>query len=477
MNTIKLGLVFRILLVTGLLTLLSSHPAVAAGSLAGNARQGEAAPAGSYLATPSDSALATPFTIPELPEGSTPPTLDGACGKSEYYGGLITGFTDGPSGTGTGIVYLLHDATNLYMCIQSPVGTDSARFDSLYLDPQGDGSTYTFANPNDFSLRLDFDGNKNTFVGDGAANGWTDVSDPDNNLWKGLATTGSSGDVAEYLLPLANFNIYNCVTLFGIAGYHHWFSTTGDDYGWPSGQYFDQPGTWQPVVLGGSGCGYAGNLAYVYKNNTADAISFFNSLSSFGYTVTLVPLSSVLATDFSQFDLTVIADDTGDLNIWGDPPSDTAAQVAQIVASNKPILGLGEGGYAFFGRLALYIGWVNGWHGPEDYVTRAAGSPPAIFSGVGPDPVQYTTSPTNSVGIDTAISHPANVTLMAMEYPPVDLQPHATIIQQGCRMLWGNSGNPNLMTEDGYQLFRNTVSYTRRLNCISWSIFLPMVMH
>lgn len=454
MKTPKGNLLSRPFLVISLLTLLLfNSPAAAAGAVKANDDK--------VRSVPTARLAPSPLTIPGALAGSKSPTVDGACDKTEYSGGLFVTFTDGPAGKGTGDVYLVHDDTNLYMCIISPVGTFATRFDSLYLDPTGDGSG--FAQPDDFSLRLDFNKGKSTFIGNGAANGWQDVSQADNGLWSGSALTGNF-DVAEYALPLANFKLNACST-FGLAGYHHWFADVGNDYGWPSAQFYDQPGTWQPVKLGSSACDQSGNIAYVYRDNTGAASSFYNLLTSAGYTVVLVPLGDILSIDFSKFDLTIIADDTGSLNTWGTPPAATSsAQVDKINFPNKPILGLGEGGYAFFGRLSLYVGWPHGWHGPQDFLDRAFGYPPAIFSGVSAsDPVQHYTAPTNSVGIYTKPSVPSDVTLVGMEDPPDD---HASLIQQGCKMLWGNSGSPAGMTSpDGTQLFFNVVAYMRGFQC------------
>ena len=406
------------------------------------------------------------LTIPAVAVGTGSPKVNGACDQAEYSNGLYVTFPDGPGGTGTGNMYLLHDANSLYVCIISPMGTYPTRFDSLYLDPQGDGTTYTYAQQDDFSLRLDYASptGKTTFRGNGLIGGWQDSSSSDNSLWSGAATTGKT-DVAEYELPLANFGLNVCSTIFGLAGYHHHFAFSGDDYGWPSNKYYDQPGTWQPLVLGSPTCGQAGDIAYVFRGNTEDATSFYSLLTTAGYTVTLVPLSAVTTTDFSLFDMTIIANDTGSLDSWGTPPAATStAQVAKIIAPNKPILGLGEGGYAFFGRLSLFIGWPQGWHGPQNVLNRAAGFPAAIFSGVGSDPLQHYIIPTNSVGIYIKPSYPSDVIPVAMENPPLD---HSSIIQQDCKMLWGNSGNPTGMTgsPDGTLLFLNTVNYTHGLSC------------
>ncbi|HWP40674.1 MAG TPA: hypothetical protein VNL70_07085 [Tepidisphaeraceae bacterium] len=59
-----------------------------------------------------------------------------------------------------------------------------------------------------------------------------------------------------------------------------------------------------------------GSIAYVIRRDTPDLLNYRDFLVAQGSTVTIVPLGAVLGTDFSVFDLTVIADDTGSLNTW-----------------------------------------------------------------------------------------------------------------------------------------------------------------
>ena len=160
--------------------------------------------------------------------------------------------------------------------------------------------------------------------------------------------------------------------------------------------------------------------------------------------------------------LIIIADDTGSLNDWGTPTL-TDAQVAQIKLGARPILGLGEGGYAFFGRLSLFIGWPRGWHGPQNIMAKAATAPAGFFDPP-TSPVTHYTDPFNSVGIylPPNQSVPGDVTPIGMEAPPDD---HSSLITQGCRFLWGNSGNPTLFTPDGKLLFMNTILAVHGFQC------------
>jgi hypothetical protein len=206
-----------------------------------------------------------------------------------------------------------------------------------------------------------------------------------------------------------------------------------------------------------------GKIAYVYRGDHTAATSFDTLLTTRGYSVTLIPLASVLTTDFTQFDLILIADDSGYLSQWGT----AAGQAMHIASSDVPILGLGEGGYAFFGELSLFIGWPNGWHGPNWIVDRAPGAPMSIYnwpSPIPPDPVRVYGEPVNEVGIylGGAGTLPADVVPIGLEPNAHD---HASLILQSCRQLWGFSGHAGEMTMTGQDLFVNDVEYMLDFQC------------
>lgn len=397
-----------------------------------------------------------------IPASQNPVEVDGFCSPNEYGDVTPEAFDDAG---GTGQVYLKHDGTTLYVCVQAQPGSFAERFGSVYLDPQGDGASYDFAQQDDYALRVNLSNSaRSSFNGTGVANGYVANSGIDG-FWDGKATATAEGEAIEYGLSIGRFFLEEC-QVFGLAGYHHWVKAVGDDYGWPSNRFFDQPGTWQLVQLANPDCtDRSGTIAYVYRGNTEDRTSFSDLLTARGYSVVPIPLGDVLSTDFATYDLIMIADDTGDLNNWG-IPGDTAAQVAQIIKPNKPILGLGEGGYAFFGQLSLFIGWPNGWHGPEDRVKRPATvstshyTAPNLIAG---DPVQVYTEPVNEVGIYLGDAP------LPSDVVPVGLEPssstHASLIFQNCRQLWGFSGNPNVMTGVGEDLFHNAVQYALTFQC------------
>lgn len=420
-------------------------------------------------AQPAQPQQAAPPRGVAIPQGSGQTNLDGSC--SDFGDALVQQFDD--VGGAVRKVYLKHDGTFLYVCMEAARGTYADRFASVYLDPQGNGASTPFADKDDYSLRQRVDNADivpptfGTFNGTGVANGYV-ANAALAGTWDAQAATSETGETFEYVVSFGRFAIQTCKP-FGLGVYHHWVGGVGNDYGWPSNQFFDRPGTWKQLYLDNAECrgvAESGRIAYVYRGDVADANSFKTLLEGAGYTVQLVPLGDVLATDFSIFDLILIAHDSGDLDTWSwGSAAVTADRVARILAPNKPILGLGEGGYAFFGEIPSFIGWPNGWHGPLDSVKR----PPLVstthFIGVAGDPIKLYTTPVDEVGIflgPRGATLPSDVTVIGLEPAAPD---HAPLIRQGCRELWGYAGNPTAMTADGQRVFLNAVAYNIRFQC------------
>ncbi len=415
--------------------------------------------------TPATLAPAQPLSpdanILDIPTTGGPIVVNGSCDTTgEYSKAQVETFIDGNGKLAT--VYLIATADMLYVCMHAQQGVFPTRFGRVYLDPQGDGSNYVYANQGDDAFQVNIPGqNRSSYTGNSNPNGWT-LTPGRDGFWSGIATTSADAtETVEYGLQRGALGFGNNCSIFGLSVFHNSFNSAGDDYSWPVGSIFDQPRTWQLARIPSGNCPTA-DIAYVYRGNTDDATSFYNLLTGNGYGVDLIPLGSVLATDFSVYKMIIIADDTGSLNDWG-TPTFTDAQVAQIKLAKKPILGLGEGGYAFFGRLSLYIGWPRGWHGPQNIISKAATAPAGFFDPP-TSPVTHTTVPFNSVGIylPPNQSVPGDVTPIGMEVPPDD---HSSLITQGCGTLWGNGGNPTIFTADGKLLFLNAVSVIHGSKC------------
>lgn len=306
--------------------------------------------------------LRTPTSIPRT---GKVPEVDGQCDQDEYADAVVFEFPDAFEVIGK--VFLKHDANNLYVCMvgASSINSTVSPFTSVYLDTNN--GRESFAQNEDLGLRVainqDGNGAISAVRGTGSGN-YSD--DPSLTGWEARATTGNR-DQAEWQIPLQLIRANRC-DAFGLAVYHHWITTVGDDYGWPSNTFYDVPETWQTVRLADIRCD-TGKIAYVYRIDSTTASLFKTMLEGRGFSVELILLSDARSADFSPFDLIIIADDTGDLQQWppGTPGSSPVAD--HIRNSGKPILGLGEGGYAFFGKHGLGIGWPNGWHGPHDRVS------------------------------------------------------------------------------------------------------------
>ena len=399
-----------------------------------------------------------------IPRTTAVVVVDGVCSANEYGQGLTETFTDGNGKPAT--VYLVATSDQLFVCLQAQIGSFPQRFARVYLDPQGDGSGYVYANQGDdaFQVNIDSTISRTSYKGNGSPvpASWNLTPSLDG-AWSGASTLSAATgyESYEYGLKLSTLGFGTNCNIFGLSVFHHWFASVGDDYSWPAGSIYDQPRTWQLARIQATNCG-SGDIAYVYRGNTLDSTSFFNLLTGAGYNVDLIPLSLVATTDFSIYKLIIIADDTGSLNEWGIPPQ-TAVQVAQIKAANRPILGLGEGGYSFFGQLSLFIGWPRGWHGPQNVIIKATAPLSGLFDPPS-SPVTHYTTPFNNVGIYLPPNQvlPLDVVPSGLESP---LDDHSSLISQDCRMLWGNSGNPLIMTSDGKLLFLHTVAAARAFQC------------
>ncbi len=213
-----------------------------------------------------------------------------------------------------------------------------------------------------------------------------------------------------------------------------------------------------------------GKIAYVYRGDTSAAANWKSMLEGRGFTVQLIPLATLLATPLAPFDLIMVADDTGSLNGWPGATAGVSAEANYIRAAGKPVMGLGEGGYAYFGKHGSPIGWPNGWHGPLDTVH---GVNPGMnywkvstdFTPTFPGPYKLYTAASNEVGIyHTPPTIAPLVVVLGAEPGALD---HAPLIaeKQECNQLWGFSKDPATMTADGENLAVNAVLFGIASRC------------
>jgi len=92
--------------------------------------------------------------------------------------------------TAPAYIYLVHDFRQPVCMHRQPGGHECLPLRLALPGSQGDGPAATYAQQDDFSLRLDFAKpvNKTTLRGNGLIGGWQDSSS-DNSLWNGVSTT------------------------------------------------------------------------------------------------------------------------------------------------------------------------------------------------------------------------------------------------------------------------------------------------
>lgn len=214
----------------------------------------------------------------------------------------------------------------------------------------------------------------------------------------------------------------------------------------------------------------APSILYIYRVDTAKAAEFKGLLEADGrFAVTTIGVSAV-PTDVSVFDMFIVADDTGSLDVWGTSPAATGI-ITRLVNAHKPIIGLGEGGYAFFGKAGSPTGWPHGWHGPMDSiyvnpVVAAYFSSPNDLSPLPPGPFPLYATPVNEVGIYMTAA--PSVTPIGWEPRLVNQKPdpdHAPLTRDDCYHLWGFSGGPSTMNDTGKKLFVNATTYFSTYQC------------
>jgi hypothetical protein len=196
-------------------------------------------------------------------------------------------------------------------------------------------------------------------------------------------------------------------------------------------------------------------VAYVYLNNPSEGKDFQRLLQANGFQVDLVPQDAIPGLDFSPYQAVLIGEDTGKDDVWGDQ---AGSQAGLVVAKGLPILGMGNGGYAFFGKAGLVIGFPNGVNANgTDITVIDAASPIWTTPFVIPIPENKTLNLYSSASPIIAITGPApspDITLIASQ--PND-PGHYSILRQNKYMFWGFSSGPATMTPTGQMAFVNVL--------------------
>ena len=187
---------------------------------------------------------------------------------------------------------------------------------------------------------------------------------------------------------------------------------------------------------------------YVYSTNAVEGINFATMLQLNGILTTVMPATSLQSANLSPFNVIIIGNDVLNIN-------------HQYLASlNKPILGIGQGGYNLFSSLNLSM--------TDSCVTRnydgtglVQGSAREVFNFPTQVPVpsnQTITVSSSSSSVQSPISQSTeNVTSILT---PVDYPDHSLVTIENNRfLLWGPYASASTYTDAGKTLFTNCLSY------------------
>jgi subtilisin family serine protease/Mg-chelatase subunit ChlD len=191
---------------------------------------------------------------------------------------------------------------------------------------------------------------------------------------------------------------------------------------------------------------------YVHNGDERKGMEVKNLLQANGIGVDLVRVSGVPTVSMQRYNLVIIGPETGNLDRWG---TDTALN--HILRGQRPVLGLGEGGYAFFGKLQLAIGWANGAHSNGTSILYGSAGDPIWtypYEGLLADKVLQLYEQESS-RVDIFLENkPANVQVFGFNEPN---NGYANLVMENqFWTLWGFDDGPSKMTETGKRMFVNT---------------------
>ena len=194
-------------------------------------------------------------------------------------------------------------------------------------------------------------------------------------------------------------------------------------------------------------------VAYIYSNGNQEVADFQKFLLGSGFLVDPIVQSAITGTDFAAYRAILVGPGTGHDQTWGD---DNGDQMNRIVSSGRPVLGIGEGGLAFFRKANVSFGANSAVSDASSVVAVDPGSPVWSTPNAIPIPsngvvaLYNANTRTGSASIQT----PANGQVLIGRLP--EDATRYPILREGDRyLLWGFSGGPLEMTAGGQQFFVN----------------------
>ncbi|HRW04835.1 MAG TPA: VWA domain-containing protein [Caldilineaceae bacterium] len=201
---------------------------------------------------------------------------------------------------------------------------------------------------------------------------------------------------------------------------------------------------------------------YLWESDQETALDVARLLEAHDWLVDRVHLRAVPTIDLRNYALLIIGPETGERGDFHAP--DVAGLLLQYPL---PVLGMGEGGAAFFELADLRIGWSNTWYSTNNEIFAVAPSsrywqlPYAIDLGATAPLVKLYPGPLTELGV--YVPEPGgSLELIARE---VKDQHHYPVIRENRRersfLLWGYNAGPSAMTKSGQALFVNVAQSLR----------------
>ncbi len=198
------------------------------------------------------------------------------------------------------------------------------------------------------------------------------------------------------------------------------------------------------------------DVGYIYDTDFETAQDYAKILERNRISVELLAVKAVGNTDLGKYRLLLVGSDTGYLSNWGTPEAVTA-----ISKSDKPVVGLGEGGYSLFGKLGLRTGFAHGAHDDTNGRTYVMDRRHIIFN----KPNRITIPLGGVLGLYER-SGSVNILLEKIpwnisplgRYPGSDKHYNLTL-EDKRYFLWGFTGSQESLTKTGYSLFINVIRY------------------
>jgi len=198
---------------------------------------------------------------------------------------------------------------------------------------------------------------------------------------------------------------------------------------------------------------------YVHAGERDLAQQYKDLLEANGWSVDVQHVNDVPALpNIHRYSLAIIGPETGQNDKWG-----TDAALSTILQHEIRTLGLNEGGYAFFGKIGLDIGFPHGAHGAGKEIlpnreTESIWLYPYDMTAVLKPPLGLYQEQVPLVQILTNGEEPKGVQVYGWDAE--DKKYADILMQHSFFTLWGFGDGPKRMNDQGRWLFVNTAYFT-----------------